>query len=822
MKRKVFPLSITIYIYLLFFSSILISNYSFCQNWENTPDGPFGGDISAISAVDSFVIIGTDGGLYISTDAGANWKVSNNGLTNLRIECINIINDTIYVGTGWAGDIFYSTDQGVSWNPLVNGLATYEVNGIVELGDYLFAGTSSGVFMSMDGGLTWIEKNNGFPTSSKWVKALAGNSSSLYVVTDGIYVSRDTGNTWTLADAASNDLYYTSLTVNDSIIFAGTSSTATGSYFSTDDGVTWSYVSNWPGWGYINAMTFLNDNIYIATWFGEIYGSSDNGNNWFDGNSGLTGISIESMYGENDLLYAGSEGGGIYVSKDFGVSWQQSNKSMNATEIRSLVSDGENIYATTFGNGVWSSSDKGDNWNSFNTGLSHYNITSIAIQDTLLWLGAYEYLASKSGGCYLYDLILGQWKSSFGSINILDITTTDSMIFISSTSQIIRSEDFGLYWQSAGNGLPSSYISEMLITDTNMFVVISYYPAYGGGIFRSENYGDSWYAVNNGLPQYTSLTSVISVDSMLISSSNDSGVYISYDLGSNWSLLSDDLYGIDIDLITRHDTMLYAGTQTGVFVSEDYGINWARFDSSLNVSVTSFLVDSPYLFAGTPDNGLWRKLIYDTTNFCISTATESQTICSNDSIFLGGSYQNTSGVYYDTLSSGNECDSAIATTLTVNTAPSAPTISENNGILTSSASSGNQWYMNSNIIPLASSQSYTPTENGAYTVTVSDSNNCSSKSDSFIVAFVGIAENATIAGLSIYPNPNSGKFEIKSNGQSTQHFKITIYNVMGEFIYTTEADNNLIVDLSNNPSGIYIIKIQTRDSIITKNILLSR
>ncbi|MFH1321233.1 MAG: PKD domain-containing protein [Bacteroidota bacterium] len=43
-------------------------------------------------------------------------------------------------------------------------------------------------------------------------------------------------------------------------------------------------------------------------------------------------------------------------------------------------------------------------------------------------------------------------------------------------------------------------------------------------------------------------------------------------------------------------------------------------------------------------------------------------ICTGDSIFIGGAFQNTSGTYYDTIPAANLCDSVIATTLTVNPA----------------------------------------------------------------------------------------------------------------------------------------------------------
>lgn len=62
---------------------------------------------------------------------------------------------------------------------------------------------------------------------------------------------------------------------------------------------------------------------------------------------------------------------------------------------------------------------------------------------------------------------------------------------------------------------------------------------------------------------------------------------------------------------------------------------------------------------------------FDTTITINSTSSspQNQSICQGDSILLGGTYQNTSGIYVDTLSNINGCDSVVTTTLTVNPAP---------------------------------------------------------------------------------------------------------------------------------------------------------
>src|SRR5690606_19904438 len=67
-------------------------------------------------------------------------------------------------------------------------------------------------------------------------------------------------------------------------------------------------------------------------------------------------------------------------------------------------------------------------------------------------------------------------------------------------------------------------------------------------------------------------------------------------------------------------------------------------------------------------NGCDSIVITNLTINSVATGTASATICQGDSILLGGAYQATAGTYIDTLSGGasNGCDSIISTTLNVN------------------------------------------------------------------------------------------------------------------------------------------------------------
>ena len=82
-----------------------------------------------------------------------------------------------------------------------------------------------------------------------------------------------------------------------------------------------------------------------------------------------------------------------------------------------------------------------------------------------------------------------------------------------------------------------------------------------------------------------------------------------------------------------------------------------------------------------------------------------------------------------------------------------------------------------------------------------------------------IAENK----ISVYPNPSNGKIfvEIKDRTISFNEGEINIYNSLGKNIYQEKLISERIqIDLSNEVKGVYFIKIQSGQTIITKKIVI--
>lgn len=162
--------------------------------------------------------------------------------------------------------------------------------------------------------------------------------------------------------------------------------------------------------------------------------------------------------------------------------------------------------------------------------------------------------------------------------------------------------------------------------------------------------------------------------------------------------------------------------------------------------------------------------------------------------------------------------------VSVNPTPAIPTISLSGAVLTSTSMTGNQWYLNNAIIPGATSQSYTPTQNGNYTVTVTNSFGCSSTSTVFAFTTLGTFENSTSAHYSLYPNPSNGNITIEFHDAIEKQVVVRVYDFEGRLLINQEFErrtNILQLNLSPLASGSYILSIlvESNNPINTKLII---
>lgn len=118
------------------------------------------------------------------------------------------------------------------------------------------------------------------------------------------------------------------------------------------------------------------------------------------------------------------------------------------------------------------------------------------------------------------------------------------------------------------------------------------------------------------------------------------------------------------------------------------------------------------------------------------------------------------------------------------TTPATPVITLNGSVLSSSAATGNQWYMNGVAIAGAVGQTHTPVFSGTYTVRT-NTNGCILTSNQ--IAFVATAlptVDPSEIGMKVSPNPAPlGRFTLQLETRTRASLDISLTNTLGQKIY---------------------------------------
>jgi hypothetical protein len=214
-----------------------------------------------------------------------------------------------------------------------------------------------------------------------------------------------------------------------------------------------------------------------------------------------------------------------------------------------------------------------------------------------------------------------------------------------------------------------------------------------------------------------------------------------------------------------------------------------------------------------------------TANFAIIqpaviTTTQNINRCYGQSITIGSNTYSSSGTYIDVLTSIYGCDSTVTTHLTINPEIDVTTSFLSGVTITANqAGASYQWIECNNVnAPIAgqTNKSFTAIANGDYAVIVTVGP-CSDTSDCVTINSVGMDEPRQAEILSIHPNPNNGLFAITLADASA----ISITNELGVVIYSCQyrAGIHQLV-LNEQPKGIYLVKVQCRDTSRTYRMIV--
>ena len=347
------------------------------QRWEPRNEGLLNTNVLSLVGVPKRPggLLATTGlDVYRTLDDGQTWSSVNSGLAHPNVLALaaNPANpDTLYAGT-WYGEIYRSQDGGRTWR-LLNGCLARNapVTALVaqcagqsapgsgpedaeEACGALYAATNgAGMFFSADDGIHWTAVNNGLGdlrVQTLALTALGQGAESRPLLGEVATASRHLLGEGTPASATRGSLYAgTGAGVYRLRLSGPLATEPTASY----DVASWIWEPVRQGLPSDEVRSLVVDErspniIYAATatGLGQIYRSSDGGDNWTAAGSGSlpTNIKIQALalYAPRrtpSILYAGTDGG-IFRSEDGGQIWRAINDGLpSGADVLALLVD---------------------------------------------------------------------------------------------------------------------------------------------------------------------------------------------------------------------------------------------------------------------------------------------------------------------------------------------------------------------------------------------------------------------------------------------------------------------------------------------------
>jgi photosystem II stability/assembly factor-like uncharacterized protein len=644
------------------------SNSASALSWTQAGPGNIGGRVRSIvvhPTDPNVVYIGAvSGGVWKSTNGGDTWTALKDDMENLAVTALAMDptnSNILYAGTGEGffnvdairgAGIFKTTDAGATWTRLssTNNDTYYYVNKLIfdNSTNALWAATRKGLFVSTDGGATFIPKltgnNNadvhcsdveiGYTTPSTiWAAFGIFNQSEIYRSIDGgnsfssnfsqpnmgrIELATSVSNPQTVyasfMDLSNYGIGYMGMTTNNGAVWNPIN--VAGPSFSGAD----TYAG---GQGWYDNIIYVDPNNASILYAGGIdfWKTTNSGNSW-DQKSNWYAQGGAPQYVHADqhaiafapsntnIMYLGNDGG-VYKSTNKGESWTAKNNGLYITQFYygAMAPTGNKFYGGTQDNGTIAT-DGSTSWfeilggDGGATEVDFVNPNNIYMEYI-----RFAFFKSTNGGQTFSKKMNGIPTGP----NFYD-GTTDRTLFITpfsmdpnnsntivgGTYRVWRTTDGAENWSAisgdltgAGSGSSGATISTVIVAKGNSSVI--YVGCTNGRVQVTTNGGTDWNLRNNGLPN--AYVTRIATDpgnpaiayATFSGFSNNQKVYKTTNYGVSWTNISSNLPNIPVSCILvspLNTNHILVGTDLGVFSTTDGGGSWNQDNGGLaNVSV---------------------------------------------------------------------------------------------------------------------------------------------------------------------------------------------------------------------------------------------
>jgi photosystem II stability/assembly factor-like uncharacterized protein len=228
-------------------------------------------------------------------------------------------------------------------------------------------------------------------------------------------------------------------------------------------------------------------------------------------------------------------------------------------------------------------------------------------------------LASTGAGLFVNDAdhIWRSAQTPWGALpgRIIARGNQSGRFYLAGSSGLYRSDDGGASWSSAGNGLPGTLVTALVVTQVDpetLYVLVQ------GSVWASLDGARSW--VSRGSEIFQAGLDTLATDSRYsgrIWAAGRDRLFRSEDGGSRWCEIGKPLpeANTQINGIAEDDETIVVATDRGIYRSGDNGENWAFITESLppHLEAGSLLrdpTDPSSLYAGfslIPYRELWQR-----------------------------------------------------------------------------------------------------------------------------------------------------------------------------------------------------------------------
>ena len=518
----------------------------------------------------------------------------------------------------------------------------------------LLVATSVGIYRTADSGATFSNRKGG---NFRDIKYMPMNGAICYAASSStFYRSIDSGKTWAAVSAGiTSNSDRTSIAVSDAAparvyLLSGNYTTGlSGVYMSTDTGKTWTTQTTTP-----NILGYAPDGSdnFSQSWYTLAFAASPldpnllfagGANVWTSTDAGITWNSVTSRFGGFGLpmvhpdiheLHFSPDGKDLYVACDGGLyhhvlnqsTWDYISNGLQNTQVYRIAVSENDTSIVMYGaqdndvvvgkNGNWD----GDNLNADGFGCAIHPTNSSIL------FGASQYGGinkSADQGTFWTALNIGNQNADWDAPYQLNMNNPNELF--AGMDYFYHSTNGGVSWSQMGKlGSSSNLFKAFDFCKANTLVM---YATYGvNGLFKTTNGGSTWSNQNSPDIAGVNIKSIAvhptDPDRVWVTASGyraGKKVFYSSDGGQSFSNISGTLPNISANTIAYQEgsnDIVYVGMDNGVYVYGDTLSDWLPFYDNLpNAIVKEIKIrySTNELFAGTYGRGVWRSNLYGST-----------------------------------------------------------------------------------------------------------------------------------------------------------------------------------------------------------------